>query len=85
MGFDNNDTDGFNYNVYADTTCYPKLDRSVSDSFWIESMAALMRTYSDVEFIRVAPRANFTTPESWKYFVNFRTIDFNRFRLEADL
>jgi hypothetical protein len=85
MGFDNNDTDGFNYNVYADTPCYPKLDHSVSDSFWVESMATLMRTYSDVEFVRVTPKGTFVTPESWKYFVNLRSIDFNHFRLEADL
>lgn len=85
MGFDNNDTDGFNYNVYADTPCYPKIDRSVADNFWVESMATLMSTYSDVEFIRVTPKGTFVTPESWKYFVNFRSIDFNRFRLEADL
>jgi len=85
MGFDNNDTDGFNYNVYADTQSYPRSDSSVSESFWIESMAILMRTYSDVEFVRVTPKGTFTTPESWKYFVNFRSIDFNHFRLEADL
>jgi hypothetical protein len=85
LGFDNNDTTGHNYNVYADTPCYPKLESSVVENFWIESMSVLMTTYPDVEFVRVAPNANFTTPEAWKYFVNFRTIDFNRFALEADL
>lgn len=85
LGFDNNDTAGFNYNVYANTPCYVNADNSVSESFWVESMATLMRTYSDVEFVRVTPKGTFVTPETWKYFVNFRTIDFNRFRLEADL
>jgi hypothetical protein len=85
LGFDNNDTAGHNYNVYANTPCYPKLESNVVESFWIESMLVLMTTYSDVEFIRVAPNANFTTPEAWKYFVNFRTIDFHRFVLEADI
>jgi hypothetical protein len=85
LGFDNNDTIGRNYNVYAGTACYPKEEQSIVENFWIASMSLLMTTYPDVEFIRVAPNSNFTTPESWKYFVNFRTIDFNRFALEADI
>jgi integrase/recombinase XerD len=41
--------------------------------------------YTDVEFIRVAPTNTFRSPESWKYLLNYRTINFRQFVIEADL
>lgn len=85
MGFDGNDTPNYNYNVYADTNHYPSKSDSVPEDFWVQSLAVVLSTYPDVEFIRVAPTATFRTPEAWKYFLNFRTISFRDFITEADV
>ena len=85
LGFDGNDTDGHNYNIYAGTAGYPSLTDTVTEGIWEKTMACVFDTYSDVDFIRVSPTDNFRTPESWKYCVNLRTINFRQFVLEADL
>jgi hypothetical protein len=85
MGFDGNDTPNFNYNVYADTQHYPSKSDNVLEDFWVQSLAAVLSAYPDVEFIRVAPTEKFRTPEIWKYFLNFKTISFRQFVLEADV
>lgn len=85
MGFDGNDSVGYNYNVYADTEHYPAKSDTVVEDFWVKSLASVMSAYPDVEFVRVAPTATFRTPEAWKYFLNFRTINFRQFVSEADV
>ena len=85
MGFDGNDTLNYNYNVYAGTNHYPAQHDTVLEDFWVQSLAAVLSAYPDVEFIRVAPTNTFRTPEAWKYFLNFRTINFRQFVLEADV
>jgi hypothetical protein len=85
LGFDGNDNDGFNDNIYSGTTGYPTTDQSVTEDLWEKSMAMVFNTYPDVDFVRVAPTDNFRLPESWKYCVNLRTINFRQFALEVDL
>jgi hypothetical protein len=57
----------------------------VTEDYWVQSMNIIFETYSDVDFIRVAPTKNFRMPELWKYRTNVRAIDFRDFVLEADL
>lgn len=85
LGFDGIDSEVNNYNVYTGTPCYPADSQNVTESFWANALAEVMKTYSDTEFIRVAPTSTFRTPEPWKYLLNFRTITFRQFVLEADL
>lgn len=85
LGFDNQDTSGHNYNVYAGTPGYPELKETVLDYKWIADKAALFNTYNETEFIRVTKKGLEPIPESWKYCPNFRAINYNQFALEADL
>jgi hypothetical protein len=85
LGFDGNDSLETNYNVYINTNGYPKNNQIVPEEFWIRSLDSIMNTYSDTEFIRVMPKVSYRTPEPWKYRLNFRTIDFRQFVLEADV
>lgn len=85
LGFDGNDTPNYNYNVYAGRSGYPPRNQTVTEDYWVQSMNIVFETYSDVDFIRVAPTKNFRMPELWKYRTNVRAIDFRDFVLEADL
>lgn len=85
LGFDGNDTANYNYNVYADQAGYPSRNQTVTEDYWVQSMNIVFETYSDVDFVRVAPTQSFRMPELWKYRTNVRTIDFRQFVLEADL
>ena len=85
LGFDGIDTDNNIYNVYAGTKCYPSNGDTVTEDYWVQSLNHVMLTYSDVEFVRVAPASSYRTPELWKYRINFRTISFHQFVLEADI
>jgi hypothetical protein len=85
LGFDGNDSVEQNYNVYAGTNAYPPVDVNIVEDFWAKSLSTVMSTYPDVEFIRVQSTSGYRTPEPWKYFANFRTIDFRQFVIESDL
>lgn len=85
LGFDGIDNSTDIYNVYAGTPSYPAKTDTILEDFWMLSLANVMRTYSDTEFIRVAPSRSFRTPEDWKYFLNYRVINFRDFVLEADV
>lgn len=85
MGFDGIDTDSDGYNVYAGTAGYPDPTYGHSEEFWAQAMVQVFNTYSDVDFVRVTPTANFRMPESWKYVLNLRQITFNEFTYEVDL
>lgn len=85
LGFDGIDSIGDNYNIYAGTPGYPGNHVIISENFWVNSLNEIMQLYSDVEFVRVTPTANFRTPEPWKYLSNFRTVDFRQFVVEADI
>ena len=85
LGFDGIDSATDNYNVYAGTNAYPSKDTVINESYWTGSLYSIMKLYDDVEFIRVAPTNTFRSPEPWKYLLNYRTISFRQFVLEADL
>jgi hypothetical protein len=85
LGFDGQDTQGFNYNIYADTNGYDLKNSLVIDNKWINDKSLLFKTYDDVEFIRVTEHNTERLPESWKYCTNVRSISRNDFIIEADL
>lgn len=85
LGFDGIDTIGNNYNIFAGTQNYPALDYPTLEEYWVRSLNTVIQTYSDTEFIRVAPTVRFRQPESWKYNLNYRQIDFRQFVLEVDI
>lgn len=74
-----------NYNVYAGSKNYPGFDSPNTERFFILALKMIMSVYSDVEFIRVMPTAEWNIPEDWQYLVNFRQVDFNSFVREIDL
>jgi hypothetical protein len=84
LGFDGIDSNN-SYNVYVGTNGYQGIESNLSESLWIQSLSLVMNTYQDVEFIRVAPTSSYRVPELWKYNLNFRTVDFRQFVLEADI
>lgn len=85
LGFDGQDTPGFNYNIYADTQGYDKKNNLVLDSKWVADKKTIFDLYDDVEFIRVTEHNTERLPELWKYCPNLRTISRNDFILEANL
>jgi hypothetical protein len=85
LGFDGNDTPNHNYNVYAGTTNYVDANTAVLEDFWVKSLEAVMSAYNETEFVRVAPTASFRVPDAWKYYLNFRQINFNQFASEVGL
>lgn len=85
MGFDGVDTISNGYNVYAGTNGYAEPTYGYSEEFWTQAMMQVFNTYGDVDFVRIAPTADFRMPEAWKYVVNLRQITFNEFTYEVDL
>ena len=85
IGFDGVDTASSGYNIYKGTRGYADPVYGFNENFWVQSMMAVFTTYSDVEFVRVMPTADYRIPEPWKYLVNFRQIDYRQFAIEADL
>lgn len=85
LGFDGNDSTHSNANIYADTDCYAPKDQIIPEDFWVRSLDIVMNTYPDTEFVRVMPTTTYRTPELWKYRLNFRTINFRQFVIEADI
>ena len=86
VGFDGQDTDGINYNVYAGTPNYQNATNAQADpAFFDLTMKHIFDVYSDVDFVRVMPSKYASMPESWKYCTNLRQISFREFVLEADL
>jgi len=85
IGFDGQDTPGYNYNVYAGTNCYQQVSAQVPEYRWINDRAMLFNTYNDTEFIRVTLKGRDPVPEPLQYCPNFSTIDLNTFVRAVDL
>jgi len=86
LGFDGQDTDGYNYNMYAGTPGYQNATNAQADpAFFDVTMKQVFDTYTDVDFVRVMPSQYASMPEAWKYSLNLRQISFRQFVLEADL
>jgi len=71
--------------MYDGTRSYTRPQYGYNENFWVQSMMAVFNTYSDVDFVRVMPTANYRIPEQWKFLVNFRQIDYRQFAIEIDL
>lgn len=56
-----------------------------NDGFWTKTLRSVVRTYSEVEFIRVMPLATYECATSLLSLPNFRQISFRDFVLEADI
>lgn len=85
LGFDGQDTPGFNHNIYAGTRGYDAKDATVMDTKWRENQATLFNTYNDVDFVIVSETGRAPFPESWKYITNLRQISFRDLVIEASL
>ena len=85
LGFDCQDTPGFNYNIYADTNGYDSKRSLVLEDKWVNDKKAVFDTYDEVEFIRVTKFGTDRIPETWKYATNFRQISHRDFVIAASL
>lgn len=85
LGFDGQDTPGYNYNVYAGTNCYQPKNATVMTYKWLFDRKVLFDAYNDVEFMQVTAKGTESVPESWKSCMNFKIISYNQFVIEANL
>ena len=85
LGFDGQDTPGFNNNIYAGTNGYDPAIFDTTDEIWSSNMFEVFSAYDDVDFVIVSEAGKSPIPDSWKYLVNVRRISFRDFVLEADL
>lgn len=86
LGFDGQDTDGCNYNMYAGTPHYQNATNAQADpAFFNITMKHIFEVYNDVDFVRVMPSKYSSMPEEWKFVTNLRQISFRDFVIEADL
>jgi len=83
LGFDGIDNTDDNYNLFAGTPNYPPSNYPINEEFWVRSLNEVMNVYTDTEFVRVCPSKRFRQPESWKYNLNYKQIDFRQFVLEV--
>lgn len=88
LGFDNQDTEHFNYNMYSGTPCYQHQSGEqvqAASAFFEAAMKQVFDTYSEVSFRRVMPTKYHWMPELWRDVPNLTQITFREFILEADL
>lgn len=90
IGFDQYDNhhqadDGVYNNIYKNTNGYLNDAESQNAQFFTLALRNVMIAYSDVEFVRVMPLATHWVPDEVLPLPNFRQIDYNEFRTEADL
>ena len=90
MGYDGYDNHhqhaGSNYNnMYKDTNGYLNNTENQNGKFLTTTLQNVVKTYSDVEFIRVMPESTSWIPEELEPLANFRQISYNDFTFEADL
>lgn len=86
LGFDGQDTAGYNYNMYCGTPGYQTATNAQAAPDFLDiTMKMIFDTYNDVDFVRVMPNQYASMPEAWKFCTNLRQISFRQFALEADL
>jgi hypothetical protein len=85
LGFDEQDSENYNFNVYAGTNGYDAVDAEILSDTWVTNRVELFNLYDDVDFIWVTPRGCSTVPGSHKSCVNFRQVSHRDFVLETDL
>lgn len=85
LGFDGWAGDNYNPNVYAGTNGYDPVNHHIEEDFWVQNLARVMSTYSEVEFVRCMPTPGWRCPVAWQALPNFRQITYSQFAIEADL
>jgi hypothetical protein len=85
VGYDNYIHDHESSSVYSGTPCYQYKNETFNGAFFELSLGIVMKTYPDVEFVRVMPTAESWCPETWMSQLNFRQISTRDFVIEADL
>jgi hypothetical protein len=85
IGYDSYDVPGPVNNVYKDTRGYPESTEEQNGEFFSLSLGDVMRTYDDVEFVRVMPTETWWYHYSMAPLPNFRQITYRDFVLEADV
>jgi hypothetical protein len=86
-GYDNfhHELGGNVNNIYKGSNGYLDHKEEQNGQFLSMSLANVVKTYSDVEFIRVMPESTHWIPSNLEPLLNFRQISYNDFRFEADL
>ena len=85
MGYDGYHETGPHNNVYAGTNAYEPDGVWKDHNFFMTTLSMVMRTYSDVEFVRIMPTNTWWWPDFMLDLVNVRTITYREFVLEADI
>jgi len=86
MGFDNIPEASVVNNIYAGTLGYSDTNSNIDINKWISDTYKIMNTYTDVDFCMVLPKNKLIDiPKIYKQLVNFRTLDWRSFVIEADL
>ena len=84
VGFDGQDTPGYNNNIYAGTPGYPSQTSEVDQERWYREALEVFNTYNNVEFIKVNTGSIYM-PESWKSAPNVSTVDWRQFVYDMDI
>jgi len=85
IGFDNQDNDDYNNNIYADTENYKPLRSQVNSSKWIANMFRLFSLYSDATFHYVHSSPDYCIPEKWKWAKNLNMLTYRSLISELDI
>lgn len=85
LGFDNQTHGDMNNNIYADTNGYDSIKKPAPDHIYIKDLNFVMKTYDDVEFVRVAETNRTKIPEAWRWRENYRQISHKSYISETDL
>lgn len=85
IGFDGNDTAGYNNNVYADTYGYSSSNTDCNDAYWSRAMTHVFNTYPLVDFILVNSTGRGYMPAAWADVTNLRRATYRDLVLECDL
>ena len=56
-----------------------------NQTFFMQTMSAVIKTYSDVDFVRVMPVDTYSVNSEFDRLPNFRQINYRAFVLEADI
>ena len=85
LGYDHYQEEGAVNNVYKDTNGYPASTDMDNGALFVLTLADVIKTYSDVDFVRVQPENTHWINPTLTPLVNCRQISFREFVLEADI
>jgi hypothetical protein len=85
VGYDQYNGESLVNNVYKDIDGYPLSTDTQNGELFALTLTNVVKTYSDVEFVRVMPLDSYYIDYRLQPLPNFRQIDFRGFVLEADL